>query len=262
LLAIIIKELRTYWRNQRIRNIQIIYVCALSLMLFLMVVELSARSGYNSAGFDYGRVIFSTFIVVAFILLIALAAPISAILNIVAEKQSANLDLLLLTPLKYSHILLGKLMASMFHAIFMLFSCLPLLSISVYTGGLPLSQIGFCSLIIFVTVAAFNLIGILYALVCEREDIALTLSYATIGILMFAPFLVMISAKVFNLNLQAIAAKITKVLSPLYAMLAILGVVNETAKFFWPNWAVTIILYILISVTVFFTGLRYRGFTS
>jgi ABC-type Na+ efflux pump permease subunit len=228
-------------------------------------------------GFDYGRVIFSTFIVVAFILLIALAAPISAILSIVEEKQSANFDLLLLTPLKYSHILLGKLIVSTFHAIFMLFSCLPLLSISVYTGGLPLSQIGFCSLIIFVTVATFNLIGILYALVCKREDIALTLSYATICILMFAPFLVMISAKVFDINIQSIPVhfvqhrlgfklqsmlKITQVFSPLYAMLAILGVVNETARIFLPNWAVTITLYILISVTVFFTSLRYHGFTS
>ncbi len=231
-------------------------------MLFLLVVELAARGRYNVVGSDYGRVIFSTFIVVAFILLIALAVPISAILSIVEEKQSANLDLLLLTPLKYSHILLGKLIVSTFHAIFMLFSCLPLLSISIYTGGLPLSQIGFCSLIIFVTVTTFNLIGIIYALVCKHEDIAVTLSYATICILMFAPFIVMISAKVFDINIQSIAVKITKVFSPLYAMFAILSVVNETARIFLPNWAVTIILYILISVTVFFTSLRYHGFTS
>ncbi|MBC8232463.1 hypothetical protein H8E77_23180 [bacterium] len=252
MLAIIIKDLRAYSRKRRIRNIQIIYICALSLILFLMVVELSARGGYDVARFDYGRVIFSTFIVVAFLLLVALATPISIILSIVEEKREANFDMLLLTPLKCSHILLSKLIASTFYAIFMLLSCLPLFSLSVYIGGLPLSQIGFCFLIIFVAIATFNLVGIFYALVCKREEMAIILSYATICILIFAPFLVMISAKVFDINIQSIPVKVIKVLSPLYALLAVFGVVNEPVEFFLPSWAVTLNLYILISVTMFY----------
>ena len=238
------------------RNIQIIYVCALSLMLFLMVVELAARGRYNVVGFDYGGVIFSTFVAVAFLLLVALATPISAILGIVEEKQDANFDLLLLTSLKHSHILLGKLIAPTLHAIFMLLSVLPLLSLSVYTSGLPLRQIWLCSLLMFVTIVTLNLVGIFYAFVCKREEMAITLSYATICMLIFAPFFTMISAKVFDINIQSMPVKITKVLSPLYAML---GVVNETAGFFLPSWAVTLTLYILISITVFCTILRYHG---
>lgn len=252
MLAIIIKDLRAYWRKQRVRNIQIIYVGALSIMLFLMVIELSARGGYNVLRLDYGKLIFSTFIVVAFLLLIALATPISVILSLLEDKQDANFDLILLIPLKKSYILLGKLIVTTLHAIFMLLSCLPLLSLSVYTGGLPLSQIGLGSLIIFVTVATFNLIGMLYALICKREAMAIILSYTTICIFMFAPLLIMISAKVFDINLQSIPVRITKVFSPLYAMLSLLGVVSEAVRIFLPSWLVTLILYILISVTVFY----------
>lgn len=250
MLAIIIKDLRAYLRNRRVRNIQIIYVCALSLILFSMIVELAARGGHNVAEFNYGRVIFSTFIVVAFLLLIALATPISAILSIVEAKHESNFDLLLLTPLKISHILLGKLIAPTLHTIFMLLSCLPLLSFSVYIGGLSLSQIGLCSLLILVMAATFNLIGIFYALVCKREEMAIILSYATICMLIFAPFLTMISAQVFDINIQSVPVKITKVLSPLYAMLALLGVVNGVTGVL-PGWAVTLTSYILILVTVF-----------
>ncbi|MFQ6039868.1 MAG: ABC transporter permease [Candidatus Poribacteria bacterium] len=260
MFAIIIKDLRAYWRKQRARNIQIIYVGALSITLFLMVIELSARGGYNALRLDYGRLIFSTLIVVAFLLLVALSTPISVILSVFEDKQDANFDLILLTPLKNSHILLGKLIVTTLHAVFMPLSCLPLLSLSVYTGGLPLSQIGLSFLIIFVTVATFNLIGILYALVCQREEMAIILSYATICIFMFEPFLIMISAKVFHLNIQSIPVKITKVFSPLYAMLALMDVVNETARFFLPSWLVTLILYILISVTLFYAinQIRFR----
>jgi ABC-type transport system involved in multi-copper enzyme maturation permease subunit len=220
-------------------------------MLFLMIVELTARGRQNFAGFDYGRVIFSTFIVVAFLLLIALSTPISVILNIVEEKKAANLDLFLLTPLKRSHILLSKIVVPTFHVIFMLLSSLPLLSLSVYTGGLPLSQTGLCFLIIFVTTVAFNLVGMFYAFAFQREEMSIILSYATVCMLIFAPFLAMLSAKVFDINIQSIPMRIIKVFSPLYAILAVLGVVNEALEVFLPGWAITLILHILISAAIF-----------
>ena len=268
MFAIIIKDLRVYARSRRMRNIQIVYVCLLSLTLFFIALELSAQSRLN---FDHGKMMFSTFFVVASLLLVCLVTPISANSAIIEEKKEANIDFLWLTPIRRKHIIAGKLVASTLYAMVMLISCLPLLCLSVYTGGLSLRAIVLCYLLLLITVITFNLIGIFWALVCQSEARAIALSYATVCALIFAPFLfALLSGNCFaklatfgfvnrtSTLTQGIGASFyfmkyaIRVFSPLYAILAALNVVNSAKMLGLPLWCLTVIVYVLISVTVFY----------
>ena len=258
LFAIIIKELRVYVRSRRMRNIQIVYVCLLSLTLFFIALELSAQSRLN---FDHGKMMFSTFFVVASLLLVCLVTPISANSAITEEKKEANIDFLWLTPIRRKRIIAGKLVASTLYAMVMLASCLPLLCLSVYTGGLSLRAIVLCYLLLLITVITFNLIGIFWALVCQcakpsrevgtgNEARAIALSYATVCALIFVPLF----ASTFT---QGIGASFfmeygIQAFSSLYAILTVLNVVSSARMLGLPLWCLTVIVYVLISVVVFY----------
>ena len=248
MFAIIIKELRVYARSRGMRNIQIVYVCLLSLTLFFMTVELSAQSRLN---FDHGKMMFSTFFVMASLLLVCLVTPISANSAIIEEKKEANIDFLWLTPISQKRIIAGKLVASTLYAMVMLASCLPLLCLSAYTGGLSLRAIVLCYLLLLITVITFNLIGIFWALVCPNEARAIALSYVTVCALIFAPFLVSILTQEVSVRFYFMKYGI-QAFSSLYAILTALNVVNSAKMLGLPLWCLTVIVYVLISVVVFY----------
>ncbi len=249
MFAVIIKELRVYAKSKRIRNIQILYVSVLSLLLFLFAVELSFRNqtaivAKNASGSE----MFSVLIISAFLLLLALTTPLLAILAILRDDDT-------LTPLKHAQIIIGKLSALSIITIIMLLSILPLLSLSAYTGGLPLRKIGQCYLIIFIASVALNSMGILWASICGREESAIIASYATTCTLIFTPFILSVFGSVFDINIQY-PTKIAQVFSPLYAMCATLGYVTEVTVANLSIWWITLILYLLVSVTLMLILLR------
>jgi len=254
MFSVIIKELRVYANNNRIRNIQILYVSVLSLLLFLFAVELSFSRASIGAKNAPGSEMFSVLIISAFLLLLALATPVLANFAILEEDDT-------LSPLKRTQIIMGKLSALSIISIVMLLSILPLLSLSAYTGGLPLSKIGLCYLIIFIASVAFNLIGMFWAVICvkflsecrftdkKREESTIIASYATICTLTFMPFILPVFGSVFGINIQ-VPTKIAQAFSPLYAICATLGYTTNVTVAKLSIWWFTSILYVLVSMVL------------
>ena len=220
-----------------------LYVSILSLLLFLYSVELSFREQTSMvAQRTPGSEMFSVLIIAAFLLLLALAAPILASHSTRKEDET-------LSPLGYAQIIIGKLSARSIITMVMPLSILPLLSLSAYTGGLPWSKIGLCYLLIFIASVAFNSIGMLWAIICTREESTITASYATICALTFMPFIISVFGRAFDLNMQT-PAQIAQVFSPLYVMFATLGYVTEVTVMNLSTWWITLILYALIPVVL------------
>jgi len=240
MFSVIIKELRVYAKNKRIRNVQILYISILSLLLFLFSVELSFREQTSMVTQKApGSEMFSVLIIAVFLLLLALTTPVLANYSILKENEP-------LSPLGHAQIIVGKLSALSIITIAMLLSILPLLSLSAYTGGLPLSKIGLCYLVIFIASVTFNSMGMLWATICKREETTITASYATICTLNFGPYILSVFGSAFDINIH-IPAKIAQVFSPLYAMCAMLGYVTDVAVMNLSTWRVTLILYVLVS---------------
>lgn len=249
MFSIIIKELRVYAKSKRIRNIQLLYVSVLSLLLFLLSVELSLRGQASmSAKNAPGNEMFSVLIISAFLLLLALATPVLANYSILKEDETLSL-------LGHAQIIIGKLSALSIITIVMPLSILPLLSLSAYTGGLPLSKIVLCYVIIFIASVAFNSMGMLWATICKREELTITTSYATICTLTFMPFILPVFSNAFGINIQ-IPTKIAQAFSPLYAMFATLGYVSDVTAVNLSIWWITLILYVLVSVVLTLLLLR------
>ena len=224
MLTIILKDLRSYTNNRKYLTIQFIVLTVFVVLFFIAAVEFYAQginTQQNRMLVDVGTQTYTLLIVCIF--MAQFLIPKHAVESVYMERSkmtseghqhrcSVNTALLALTPLANWKILCGKLAAVVIWGLWGLWLTIPLFTLSSYIGGLPISQLGRCGAVIFVSCPLFALIGIGFASRQPPEQ-AKGISY---GIILAITFLPMVPISPF-MDIPMLAA-----LSPLSVLLSIL----------------------------------------
>lgn len=155
----------------------------------------------------FGLLVFQIVVPLELIVTMFLAAVASAS-NVAQEKDRRTLDLLLLTRLSSSQIVLGKLASSLIGIGNLILATLPLLLLIAILGGVSAQQVYLATAIIVVTAAWAGALANLVAF--WREKTFQTLAITLLGIVSWLAFCEAIAAA----SVPGIAARWADVLSP------------------------------------------------
>jgi ABC-2 type transport system permease protein len=184
---VLVKEVRTRMRTSR--AFVLLTVHLLVLMLVVAIGYLLFRSTLTSTSSlqdrrMFGKIMFGLLVWIEMIL-VCFTAPALTSGAIAAERERQTLDLLRVTLLPARSLVLGKYLSGLVFILLLLFTSLPLLSISYIIGGVLPSEIIIAALILFVTAIAFCALGIFCSSLSSRPLVATVVSYAFALLLVF-----------------------------------------------------------------------------
>jgi len=163
-LPVLMKEMRSRMRGIR-APILLFITTGLTILVGLLIVGLNWIS-YTSGPYDtysnlaeIGKALFIGLVIMEGILC-AVIAPALTAGAISIEREQQTLDLLLLTRLSCSNIVLGKLLSSLGFLLVVLLCSLPVWAISFLLGGIDPAQMFWSLILIFVTVTLFGAIAL------------------------------------------------------------------------------------------------------
>ena len=232
MLAIILKDLRLYTNSRKYWIIQFIILAALTLLLFGATVEFYAQGiDKQQVGnaIDVGKQTYTLFVICIFSAQFLVpkhaveAVYMEQSLTFLREHQrrhSGNGAMLALTPLPNWKILGGKLAAVVIWAFWGVWFAIPLFALSSYVGGLAISQLVKCGVVILVSCIFFALVGIGVAL-WSTSTRAKGMSYGFVLTITFFP---LIPISPFT------DIPMFDILSP---MCAILSILQSDATYLW-----------------------------
>ena len=226
MLAIILKEFRSYTRCRKYRLLHFLTLGALTLLLFVATVEFYAQSR-TGAAVNVGKQTYTLFIVALF--LTQFLVPRHAVEAMHSEVTDGAL--LRLTPLSAWQIVAGKLSAVVLWEVWRVWLTVPLLALSSYIGGFAVGQLLKCGVVLLVSCTLFALIGISFA----RWHPPIRAKSMGYGIVLLLTFLPMVPN----------ALPMLEAMSPLCALLSIL-------RFDLPQlWLWNVALFCVLSVLLF-----------
>ena len=200
MLAIILKDLRFYTNARKYKIIQFVILSVLVFMLFVSIMEFYAQgtgTQLDKDQIDVGKQTYSFFIICIFIAqFLMLRHAVEAVrmeisqsfLGARLQRYSGNSTLLALTPLPNWKILGGKLAAIVIWTLWGIWFAIPLFALSSYIGGLAISQLVKCGVVILISCIFFALIGMGFAL-WHPAVRAKGISYGFILAITFLPLL-------------------------------------------------------------------------
>lgn len=247
MIALILKELRFYVHQPKYRRIQIIILSVLAFALFATAFEQFALSR-GRPQILVGASIYAILIPLFFCLLLGLVVPLQVVESFQIERRGANWDLLNLTPIGHRKFLLGKLIGAVLALLWCIGLTIPLFGISVYTGGLEISQLLQCGLVFIVGFIACFLIGACFTLLGPPNH-AMGRSYAVVLLLSFTPLIAPVLTPL--VGIPAILLELLRVLSPLCAIVAIIKPDTYNALGIAPVWVWMVLYNIILSVSLF-----------
>ncbi|MDX1952080.1 MAG: hypothetical protein SFY81_07830 [Verrucomicrobiota bacterium] len=106
-----------------------------------------------------------------------------------SEKREGTLGLLFLTNLRGYDVILGKLVSSSLHAVYALFSILPVLSLALLFGGVSLLEFARVSLVLLVTLMLSLSAGMLISTFVAHERKAMLFTGVLLFLLIAGPYL-------------------------------------------------------------------------
>lgn len=171
------RELVTAPRSWRLFAVRAVYVAALFLLVCTTFLAFHFSQQRLTLG-DYARYGTFLFQLLARLQLVVLTffAALSAAAAVAHEKDRRTLELLLLTRLNNSELVLGKLLASILRVLMVLAAAFPLFMLIALFGGISVGQIARVFAVTLATVLAAGSLGGLVALWREKtfQTLALT----------------------------------------------------------------------------------------
>ena len=224
MLALILKDLRSFSNNRKYLIIQFIVITILVFLFFIATVEFYAQAidtNQNRTTFDVGKRLYKLFIICIYFTLFLI--PKHAVESICMERSQMiykdqgtgyyiNTTILSFTPLTKWRILLGKWAAVVIWAFSGLCVTIPLFALSIYIGGLALMQLVECATVLLISCTFYALIGIVFASWLPSVH-AKGISYGIILAFTFLPLLQVIPFA---------SVPFLEVLSPFTALLKVL----------------------------------------
>ncbi len=249
MIALIIRELRSYIHQPKYRRIQFVILCLLAFTLFATAFELFA-AGQTQPQTRMGESVYATLVIVFFIAIIGLAVPLQAIETFQTEQLNTNWELLIITPLSTWRILLGKLVGAILATMWVVWLAVPLFWLSVYTGGLGIWELLQCALVFTAAFTLFFLIGVCLTLFGSPMT-AISRSYAVVLSIIFVPLI--ISQMPFT---PFLFGEVLRLLSPLCILIAIVKSETDISMGIAPIWVWMIGCYTLLSTLLFWISNR------
>ena len=223
------RELATAPRNWRLYFLRSLYVGALFGLVCTAWLILFGSQPVRSLG-DLARFSAAVFALIAPVQL-ALAAAFSALLTAAAvaqEKDRRTLDLLLLTNLSNSELVVGKLLASMLAVLELIAAAVPLLMLLTLLGGVSHAQVARVCAVTLTTALAAGSLGSTLAL--WREKTFQTLAMTALALVLWLLLGEAVGAGVFGEAwLGASATAWAEAISPLRAIAAAARPITDDA---------------------------------
>ncbi|MCL1921149.1 MAG: hypothetical protein FWG50_08760 [Kiritimatiellaeota bacterium] len=162
--AVLLKELRQSVRNRYVLAAYIIFIVAL-LIVAGVQTSLSVRESWGNpqSVFRAGKALFLT-IHGIFAALGILFIPAYVLTRIIRERWGTDLDLMYVTPMSPSALLLGKFGSAMALAGLFLSAALPFLALSYFIGGIDVLSIVMSVILTLEVIAIATLTGIMIAI--------------------------------------------------------------------------------------------------
>lgn len=200
MLAIVLKDLRTFTNTRKYLIIQFVILTILILILFVGTMEFYAQGTDTDKSvklIDVGKKTYTIFIITIFFT--QFVVPRHAVDAVRLELTGTNLKdsllrndcnwtLLRLTPLDSWRIIGGKLTSVVLWSFCVIWFTMPLFALSGFLGGMPILQYLQCGIVIFVSCLLYSLIGIGSALYLSPLN-AKGISYGIVLTITFGPLL-------------------------------------------------------------------------
>ncbi|MHB9133634.1 MAG: ABC transporter permease [Armatimonadota bacterium] len=183
-LPVLMKELRSRMRGVR-AQVLLFIVTALAILVGLVIIvpewgEIPVGSAPTEATQGMaaiGKSLFAGLMILEGILC-ALIAPALTAGAISVEREQQSLELLFLTRLSSSNIILGKLSSSLSFLLIILLCALPVQAISFLLGGVDPGQFMAALLLIVGVMALFGSIGLLCSTRFQKTTTSVAVAYA------------------------------------------------------------------------------------
>ena len=172
------RELLTTLRSTRAFVLQFVYVAALAALVYFYWPA-GDDDGSRMVGPGVARRLYDIFFLGQFCL-VALLAPAFAAGSITGEKERKTYEMLLVSPMRPSTILVGKLLSSLSYLVILILSSLPLMILCYLLGGLLLSEIARSYVVLVLSAGTFGLLGIACSSGFSRTSSALVVSYLVV----------------------------------------------------------------------------------
>jgi len=169
---LLVKELREEMRSRKIFFLVPVYVAILSIVSIIAVANVSGVSFNPLMLASTSHATMFSFIVTISILL-GLVAVILGASSFTTEKERATFELLELTPLSYTQLVLGKFFHCLLIILLILLSSLPVLSTLFFMGGLTYSDILFSFYYVVLFLAVVTLGAICISAVSSRTIVSI-----------------------------------------------------------------------------------------
>ncbi len=172
--------------------------------------------------------------------MVSFVAPGMTSATISSEREHQTFDLLKMTLLSPSDLILGKFLPGLGFVFLLLFTSIPLQGPAYLIGGVLWQEIFIATLVLMITAAAFCALGILLSTMIHRTIIAATLTYAFSIFLVFGiPIITLILIFLFGATVpdgleHMVRGKESLVLTAGWLLLSLtpLGAIVGTEVFF------------------------------
>ncbi len=200
------------------------------------------------------------------LLLITLIMPAATSGCISAERERRTFDLLRITTLRASDIVLGKFFGSVLFVLLTVAVSVPMFSIVLMFGGLSLRTAGSALVVLLMTALLFGSIGLIYSTLIDSTLVASVMAYGTVLVLFLGSF---IGYSVGSFMSSSAIVQIFLFLSPLAALMSVAVQGNTQLAMLlssayqeplskvgpfswrlwssWPLWRVNVVIYFLLT---------------
>jgi hypothetical protein len=177
---VLVKEMRSRMRGNKAYWIEIVYLLVLSgVLLMLYLTWLGTHRSGGPFSWELGRSLFH-WLCGAQAVMMMLLAPAFAAGAITLEREQQTFEMLLLTPLRASAIVLGKLGSATLFVLLLLTTSLPLLSVCFMLGGVSPSEVATVYLAILQSALIGGALGLVWSALTTRTATATALTYGSV----------------------------------------------------------------------------------
>jgi ABC-type transport system involved in multi-copper enzyme maturation permease subunit len=239
---ILTRELRTRMRGARAFWVLFAYLSILSLVLFITYATWWQSTVLNSpvaGAFRVGRVFYYTIFVVQ-ALLVTVITPALTAGGISIEKEQRTFDLLTISLLPRTSVVVGKLFSALTFIALLLTASLPLVSMGFLLGGVSPDEVIVSYGLLLVSAFVYGAVGMACSAVAKNTTTATTMTYGVVLLLFFAT-LMTIYFPAFVPGMGNPNSGGLKAINPIGAVIA--GTQKETYfGFVLPAWATALVL--------------------
>lgn len=183
------KDLKTKMRGWRTPVLLSLYLLLLALVLYLFFIANNQMlNQYGNSTFNPRIAVnaYNTIALFQFALLMLIVPALTAT-AISGERERQTLDLMLCSGISTWSVIMGKLVVSIAHIMFLVVASLPVLGMVFLFGGITFGEIMLLFLFYFITALMAASLGIFLSTLFRKNVTAIITSYICLGVLGLGP---------------------------------------------------------------------------